>query len=332
MRKFDLFDGHCDTLLRCWDTDSSYFNGGELRENRGDIDLLRVQKCMGNYCQLFAIFGSHDTRPGMSCGEIYEEQYALFCRELEKNRDLIVQCRTAEEAERANRDGKTAAFLAVEGAELLDCDLDKLEEAYRRGVRAVNLTWNCANAISGSSREEPDRGLTEHGRTFVRRMQKLGMLVDVSHLSDPGFWDVAELAEQAGKPFIAGHSNSRRLCAHVRNLTDEQFAEIIKVQGIAGLNMCGEFLGEQPTLDTLVAHVEHWMSLGGENSVAIGGDWDGCSLFPGMADITGVGQLYERLLRLNYPETLIQNIFYNNMMRVVKEVCTTSVQETKTQS
>ncbi len=322
MKHFDLFDGHCDTLLRCWDSASPQYSGGSLWENGGHIDLVRAGKVMGRYCQFFAIFGSRDTRPGMGCREIFQAQYRLFLRELEQNADLMVHCRTAAEGTRANEAGKIAAFLAVEGAELLDCSLDKLEDAWRKGVRAVNLTWNYENALSGSNDESPRKGLTGQGRAFVRRMQELGMLVDVSHLSDPGFWDVAELAGQAGIPFIAGHSNARALCPHKRNLTDEQFTAIIKVQGVAGLNMCGEFLGERPTLDTLIAHVEHWMSLGGAGSVAIGGDWDGCDLFPGLEDITGLERLYERLLRMNYTETMVQAIFYTNMMRVVNDVCT----------
>ena len=319
---FDLFDGHCDTLLRSWDKDSPWYNGGSLRENRGHIDLLRASRATGRYCQFFAVFGSRDTAPGMSCPDIFEAQYALFRRAMEENADLIAPCRTAAEAERAHEAGKIAAFLSVEGAELLDCDLDRLEDAWRRGVRAVNLTWNYENALSGSNAEAPEKGLTGQGRAFVTRMQELGMLVDVSHLSDPGFWDVAELSERAGVPFIASHSDARALCPHKRNLTDEQFTAIIKVQGVAGLNMCGEFLGEHPTLDTLVAHVEHWMALGGEKNVSVGGDWDGCDLFPGMDDITGLELLYERLLRLNYHETVVRAVFYNNLMRVVSDVCT----------
>lgn len=323
MREFDLFDGHADTLLRCWHTESAYFNGGSFRENSGHIDLLRAQKTMGNYCQFFAIFGTWDSKAGVDCRQIFEEQYSIFNREIMRNEDLIVHCRTAADAERANAVGKIAAFLAVEGAELLDCDIKKLEDAYEKGARAINLTWNCANALSGSSRQEPSRGLTEQGRRFVRRMQELGMLVDVSHLSDPGFWDVAELAQQAGKPFIAGHSNSRAVCDHVRNLTDEQFVAIMNCRGVAGLNMCGDFIGGQMTLKNLIGHIEHWMSLGGQDSIAIGGDWDGCDLFPGMNDISGLETLYEQLLRMNYTEKIVHAIFYDNMMRVVREVCTT---------
>ncbi len=322
--RFDLFDGHCDTISRCWrwPEGSPYYNGGSLRKNSGHLDLVRTSGGPGRYCQFFAIFGDRDAA-GHTYREMFDEQYRLFCREMEQNADLIVHCRTAAEAERANAVGKTAAFLTVEGAELLDCSPDRLEEVYRKGVRAVNLTWNYENELSGSNAEGADKGLTEQGRAFVRKMQELGMLVDVSHLSDPGFWDVAELAAQAGKPFIAGHSNSREICPHKRNLTDEQFTAIIRANGVAGLNMCDKFVGDPPTLDGLVAHVEHWMELGGQRSAAVGGDWDGTDLCPGIEDITGLEALYERLLRLNYPEDLVRDIFYNNLMRVVSEVCTT---------
>lgn len=320
---FDLFDGHCDTISRClYGADSPYANGGCLRKNRGHLDLVRTAGGPGRYSQFFALFGDRQKVGPEGCAQLFEKEYRLFCRETAANADLVVHCRTGEEARRANAQGKLAAFLAVEGGELLDCDISRLEDAYRKGVRAVNLTWNYENALSGSNAGGADKGLTARGRAFVEKMQRLGMLVDVSHLSDPGFWDVAELSEKADKPFIAGHSNARALCPHKRNLTDEQFTAIIKARGVAGLNMCADFVGERPGVDSLAAHIEHWMALGGQDSAAIGGDWDGTDLCPGINDVTGLEALYERLLRLNYPEELVKNIFYNNMMRVVSEVCT----------
>lgn len=319
--RIDLFDGHCDTITRCWQKDPPEGNGGSLWKNSGHVDLRRTSSCFGRYCQVFAIFWEKPMAP-LTYGQVFQEEYEVFCREMAQNAGHVVHCRTADEARRANEAGKAAAFLAVEGAELLDCDFNRLEDAWEKGVRMVNLTWNYENALSGSNEESPEKGLTERGRAFVRKMQALGMLVDVSHLSDPGFWDVAELSAKANKPFIAGHSNSRALCFHKRNLTDEQFTAIIGARGVAGLNLYGKFLGEDPTWDTVVAHIEHWMALGGRENISVGGDWDGCSLFPGAEDITGLERLYERLLRLNYRETDVQAIFYNNMMRVVSEVCT----------
>ena len=325
MSTIPLFDAHCDTLSRNVSTKHPFYAGGSLRRNTGHLDLERLHTAFAPSAQFFAVFDSWDDEKSRKVESLYsrfQAQYALFCRAMEESADLAIHCRTAAEAEAANAAGKTAAFLSVEGAELLDCDEDKLEDAWRKGVRMVNLTWNFENVLSGSNAEVPDRGLTGPGCVFVRKMQKLGMIVDVSHLSDPGFWEVAELSEAAGVPFIASHSNARSLCPHKRNLTDEQFAAIIKSRGVAGLNLCDKFLAGRPTLDDAAAHIEHFLALGGEENVAIGGDWDGCDLCPGVEQITDIGLLYERLLRRNYSETLVQAIFYNNLMRVVREVCT----------
>lgn len=304
-----VFDGHCDTVLHCWRT------GESLLENSGAVDLDRGA-VYRRYCQFFAIFTVDGVAPGKSAYDAYEEQYALFCRQMALHSDRVIHCRNGIEAEQAHREGKIAAFLSVEGAHSLDCDLSKLRTACARGVRVVNLTWNNANALSGTCCEEPERGLSEQGRAFVKEMERLGMLVDVSHLSDPGFWDVMELAR---RPVIATHSNARAVCPHARNLTDEQFTAIIKNRGTAGLNLYRDFVGGTEDMDALIAHLEHFLSLGGEKSVALGGDLDGGETIDGMEDITGWQRLYERLLRLNYRETVLEDLFYNNLMRVVSE-------------
>ena len=308
----DLFDGHCDTILRC------YLEGGGLRRQTGHLDLER-RRGKGRWAQFFATFGSPEDMPGRSLWEVFLEEYALFRSEIDANADLVTFCRTGAEAEAAFAAGKTAAFLSAEGAELLDCDLEKLRMAHRMGVRIVNITWNHPNALSGTNAEEPDRGLSEQGRAFVKTMGELGMLVDVSHLSDPGFWDVMEITH---RPVVATHSNSRAVFPHPRNLTDEQFTAIINTNGVAGLNMYAGFLGDDPDFDTVVSHLEHFLALGGENNVSMGGDWDGITSMPrGMNGIQDMEKLYEHLLRRNYSETLLEKVFYSNLMRVVNEVC-----------
>lgn len=307
-----VFDGHCDTISHC------YRSGISLRRNEGHLDLEQIGKYAG-WAQFFAIFASQKWEKD-PLWQVAQGQYAVFCRELELNSDLVTQCRTAEEIKKAWADGKMAALLSIEGAELLDCDLDKLETVHDWGVRAINLTWNHTNALSGTNVEDNDKGLTEKGKAFACKMQELGMLIDVSHLSDPGFWDVIDLAQ---KPIFASHSNSWAICPHSRNLTDEQFTALVKNGGVAGLNMCDEFVGEAPTIDTLVAHVEHWFGLGGEKNVSLGGDWDGISGMPaGIHGIQDLGKLAERLLQLNYGEDRVNGLFYQNLMRVVSEVCT----------
>ena len=308
----DLFDGHCDTILKC------YLEGGGLRRQAGHLDLER-RRGKGRWAQFFATFGSPEDMPGRSLWEVFLEEYALFRSEIDANADLVTFCRTGAEAEAAFAAGKTAAFLSAEGAELLDCDLEKLRMAHRMGVRIVNITWNHPNALSGTNAEEPDRGLSEQGRAFVKTMGELGMLVDVSHLSDPGFWDVMEITH---RPVVATHSNSRAVFPHPRNLTDEQFTAIINTNGVAGLNMYAGFLGDDPDFDTVVSHLEHFLALGGENNVSMGGDWDGITSMPrGMNGIQDMEKLYEHLLRRNYSETLLEKVFYSNLMRVVNEVC-----------
>ena len=194
MQHLPYLDGHCDTLSRCLDT------GESLLKTEGQLDLTRlcVYRPAG---QIFAIF--HDgatTTPEGLFGRA-RRQSELFRREKERHPAEMEQ-----------------SFLSVEGSELLECSGERLEEAAAWGVRAVNLTWNHANAVSGSHRDDPGRGLSETGRAFVRKAESLGILPDVSHLSDAGFRDLARMTRG---PLFASHSNSRAVCGHTRNLTDD---------------------------------------------------------------------------------------------------------------
>lgn len=310
-----LFDAHCDTLSYLLDSPED-----TLLHSGGQWDLERL----GGYApcaQFFAVF-SDSGEQGLSMWERFLQQIGLFDGLMEQYPDRITHCRNSAQAEQAAKQGKVAAFLSAEGGELLDCDPEKLELAYRMGVRAVNLTWNHANALSGCHMDESERGLSDRGRDFVRKMGELGMLVDVSHLSDPGFWDVMECTS---RPVIATHSNARSIFFHTRNLTDEQITAIIKGRGVIGLNLYEAFIGAPPTgVDTAIAHLERMLDLGGEQTVALGGDWDGADpLAGGFRDVSHWSRLYDALLRRNYSKTQIENLFYNNMMRIVREVCDT---------
>lgn len=307
-----FFDGHCDTILHC------YLTGEHLADSSGHWSLDRVKDFTG-VAQFFACFGEPEDMPGRALWDVFREEVALFRREIEASSGKIAFCTTARDLETAWREGKVAAFLSAEGAELLDCDLEKLRIAHDMGVRAVNITWNHPNALSGTNTEEPHRGLSGQGREFVREMNRLGMLIDVSHLSDPGFWDVAETTTA---PIFASHSDSRACHFHTRNLTDEQFTAIIRLHGAVGLNLCPEFLGEPCTLDTVRRHLEHFLELGGEDTVALGGDWDGISRLPeGLRDVTGWAALRRYLETCGYSEVLLDKLFYKNLMRVVRQVC-----------
>lgn len=310
--KIPYFDAHCDTLSRM-----AYLPGAHLERRTGQWDLEKLSRFDGPKAQIFAVF--YDSAlPGAS--RAAERQIAVFCRECERNQDRVVSCVDASQAEQAFADGKLAAFLSVEGAELLDCSLETLRWAQGQGVRIVHPTWNHANALAGSHCDQPERGLSQQGRRFVSEMVSLGMLVDVSHLSEAGFWDVVELVQG---PFLASHSNSQSAFFHTRNLTDRQFTAIMKYRGVVGLNAYARFLGDDPvTTADLRRHLEHFLALGGTENVALGGDWDGCDQLPeGFTGIWNWADFYEELLRCNYPESLLRDLFWNNLMRTVKTVC-----------
>ena len=310
MKPISVFDAHCDTISRCY-----YLHEG-LRCNTGDLSLEKTER-FARYCQFFALWTTKEYTDGDGCTmeEAYHTLLGCFRAQMACNSDKIIQCRTAQDVEQAHRCGKAAAFLTVEGAELLGCDPARLDQAAIDGVTAINLTWNYANALSGSSKEQPERGLSTVGRDFVRKMEDLHILVDVSHLSEAGFWDVAEIAS---RPFIASHSNAKSVWNHTRNLTNEQITAIIGNQGVIGLNFYEGFVGGSRDLDMVRAHLDRILELGGAGNVALGGDWDGCDLIGDLPAIDSLPRLYEHLLLRGYEETVVQNLFYNNLMRVVR--------------
>lgn len=319
--KLPLFDAHCDTISAMLRSRSS------LHSNNLHLDLRRGMD-FRPYAQFFAIFGQINPKGHRDCADrltwnsgraAFEDQYALFISELEKNKDSVSFCKSYSDARQASDEGKAAAFLSIEGGEILDCSIESLEKAYNLGVRAVILTWNFENLLSGSNDKGSDKGLTPLGREFVAKCNQLGVIVDVSHLSEPGFWEVIEISE---KPVIASHSNAKALCENKRNITDRQFAAIAGTGGVAGINLYTDFLGKNPDIYTVVGHIEHFLSLGGGGSVAIGGDLDGCASLPvGIAGIENFSKIAEILLKKNYTEQLVCDIFYNNLMRVVRETC-----------
>jgi len=321
--KFPLFDAHCDTISEALIKHEGFCRN-DLHWDLGRAEAYRP--C----AQFFAIFAlvldspdelepAHQALYWRRGRDAFDAQYGKFAEELDRNQARMTFCRSAADAEAAAAAGKIGAFLSVEGGEILDCSIESLERAYGMGVRAVNLTWNYENALSGSNVQGADRGLTEPGREFVRRCQELGVIVDLSHTSDPGFWDVMEMA---ARPVMASHSNARALWNHTRNLTDDMFRAIIKNGGVAGINLYTDFLDADPDVDTVVRHIEHFLDLGGAKHICMGGDLDGCDTLPrgirGNQDIWKIG---EALLKKNYTEELICDIFYNNLLRVVKSAC-----------
>lgn len=320
------FDGHCDTIWRCMQTEPvadygdteqarrDYFAAcRDLRQNDGHVDLLRGSR-YGRRAQFFALYDDAAALPSGTAWPHLCQMHQWFTRQLAESADLTVLCRTGREVDAAVSSGRAAALLSIEGADLLDCKAENLYTVSGWGVRLLNPVWNNANALSGSCAQDAERGLSDQGRDFLRRMEELNIYADVSHLSDPGFWDLLRLTR---RPVVASHSNSRALCPHRRNLTDDMFRAIRDTGGVVGLNLYLHFVGG-PSMDDLVAHVEHFLSLDGEKTVAIGGDLDGCeALAAGMTGVESVAALYDALARRGCGEDLLADLFWNNWRRLL---------------
>lgn len=309
-----VFDLHCDTALAL--LGDTLDQAGSLRKNRLHVDLERAGTLAG-YCQCFACF----TTPAMekwfqkSPVVVFERELASVMRETGKNADVIGLCYTPEEVEKNLASGKMSAILTIEGPAGFDYDPELLEDLYRVGFRITTLGWNEQNTLCGSN--VTGGGLTEQGREYVRQAQKLGMLVDVSHISDEAFWDIMEISVA---PVIASHSNSRAVFSHSRNLTDEMFLAICKTGGVAGINLFTEFLGENATIQTICDHIIHFLSLDPEGKhIALGGDLDGCDTLPeGFTGVQDYIKLEEALLQRGISREIVENIFWNNAMGVMK--------------
>ena len=209
--------------------------------------------------------------------------------------------------------GKIAAVISIEGCE----QISSLESAYQDGVRVLHPTWNFDNELCGAA-VGSGRGLTEKGRAFVKKAQHMGFALDMSHISERGFWDTLEACE---KPVIAGHSNAKALCNVPRNLTDEQFNALVTVGGGAGINLYPEFLGLGKDINALIAHIEHFLSLGGERSVFLGCDFDGIDSTPtGLDGVQKLDKLYNELLNRNYPEALVRALFWDNLYDIMEKM------------
>lgn len=304
MENISLFDCHCDTALEIMR------NGSSLYENSLHTDLSRGGK-YEKYCQVYAIFAHDDFE------ENYRRSLTYLKGQLELHKDKVSLCRDTKDIAKAAMEGKCAAVISAEGAELLGCNIDRIEGAKAEGISSINITWNYENALSGTNAEGTDKGLTEKGKAFVKKCFETKIAVDVSHISDPGFWDIAEM----GHPFYASHSNSRAVCGHKRNLTDDQFKAIVDCGGIAGMNMYSEFVGENAKISDVIKHIDRFLKLGGEKNIAIGADFDGCDSLPeGIAGVQDMYKIYDELIRLGYGKELADDIFYNNAYRFYEKI------------
>ncbi len=314
-----LIDMHCDTLLGLMRSDDM-----NIKENNLCVDLNKMKQA-DSLVQFFACFiymKMFEGEDRFSKG--YEFALKMIARakqEFAKYPEEILLATSYEKLLQNKKAGKMSAFLTVEEGGVIDGKMENLEELYRQGIRLITLTWNEENCLgfpNNSDQTVMSQGLKPFGIEVVERMNDLGMIVDVSHLSDGGFWDVLKYSK---KPVVASHSNARAMCNHQRNLTDDMIRALAQKGGISGVNFYPAFLAEsgKADIDDLIRHIDYMYHIGGEDFVAMGTDFDG---FDGELDIRHLGEmnyLYDALKKRKYNDSQIEKFWYKNAMRVMKE-------------
>ena len=314
---FPVFDLHCDTLSRLLGRQMDSF--GSLADNDGHISLNRAQKLPG-YAQCFAVFTTDmwkDKSP-VSPVQSFERQIAQFQKALAENPN-IAMAYSAQDVIENSQSGLMSGILTIEGPAGFDFDPELLLDMSLVGFRMTSLGWNEKNPLTGSN--VTGGGLTLLGREYVKQAQKNNMIVDVSHISDEGFWDIMNITE---RPVVASHSNSRAVHNHSRNLTDEMFLALCQTGGVAGINLYSAFLGENANIDTVCNHIFHYLELDPSGKhIALGGDLDGCDALPaGFDGVDDYPKIAKRLLERGLSAEMIRDIYWNNALEVMAKCCT----------
>ena len=314
---FPVFDLHCDTALALLGRGVNEV--GDLKSNTGHVDLDRAAALPG-YAQCFACF----TTPAMeqwykkSPVEIFERELATILSQMEKHPGKIRQAYSAADVRKNAEAGRMSGILTIEGPAGFGFDPALLEDLYAVGFRMTTLGWNENNVLAGS--HVTGGGLTDLGKEYLKEAQRLGLIVDVSHVSDEAFWDMMKITE---KPIIASHSNSRAVCDVSRNLTDDMFRAIMETGGVAGLNLYTDFIGENADLDRACDHILHWLELDPDgNHIALGGDLDGCEALPaGFEGVQSYPALAKQLALRGVDDQLLRKIFWENALGVMETCC-----------
>lgn len=309
-----IIDWHCDTILKLWRSEGKE----ALAENHLSIDLEKL-RAGHSLAQFFAVFIDLKEHPQPFAA--FHAMTDLFQQELTKNSGQISLARSMAELQ-ANRDaGRLSAFLTLEEGGALEGRMENLYQAHERGVRLITLTWNYPNEIGYPNHEwtHQHQGLTGFGRDLVAEMNRLGMIVDVSHLSDQGFYDVAQFSD---RPFVASHSNARTITGHSRNLTDEMIRLLAEKGGITGLNFCHAFLGDDPDtsrIQDMVRHIRHIVKVGGIEAMALGTDFDGIKSQLEIEHMGQIGKLLQALEQSGFTGGEIERICWRNAWRVMED-------------
>lgn len=333
----NIVDMHCDTISELY-RKRKEGSRENLFSNQGHIDIGKL-KAGGSLLQNFALF----VHLGKTEEPLEEALHMadLYYKELEANRESMAPVYSYADIEKNREDGKISALLTVEEGAVCKGDLAYLRILYRLGVRMMTLTWNYPNEIgypaldasndskvtdvmSGRCTMGTKRGLTQAGMEMVSEMERIGMIVDVSHLSDEGFYDVLACTR---KPFVASHSNSREVCASSRNMTDDMIRKLAQRGGVMGLNFYPHFLTRVSETETnpgtiaaITAHAKHIIRVGGIDCLGLGSDFDGIDGHGELPDYSYMPRLVDAFKKEGLTVEEVEKIFYKNVLRVYREI------------
>ena len=300
-----IIDLHCDTIDRCAEMGLG-LNSGELHFNiEKRPQGLRI-------CQAMAIF-VHSKLKGEQAQAHFLKAYEVYRQRKKAHKHQLATLRDLRQISARLDEKPLALFLTVEGGSVLGGDIGWVEKLCQMNVKMITITWNGENELCGGIGSA--KGFTPFGRQAVAKMEELGMAVDVSHMNDESFWQLCEFARQ---PFCASHSNSRAICSHPRNLTDDQFREIARRGGVVGLNYFKKFIaegGQTTTMDDLLRHLHHFLALGGEDTLALGSDFDGADMPAYLSGIEKLPALIDALERSGIGKTVVEKILFGNAAR-----------------
>lgn len=318
-----FIDLHCDTI---GEKVSASEGAVKLRRNNCHIDLEKMIQA-GSLAQMFAIFiPTHDvaehSNVTLSPMDYFEHAYKFYLKELKDNNDIIEPAHNYEDIIKNHGKNKVSGILTIEDGVLIDGNLDIILQLYKKGVRLITLTWNYENSLGYPNSRDAEimsKGLKPFGIEAVQYMNELGIIVDVSHLSDGGFYDVVKYSRL---PFAASHSCARSLTNHPRNLTDEMLKLIGDTGSVCGINFASQFLSnESPKytkIDDIVRHALHIKDVAGIEAIALGSDFDGISSKLEFNDYSGMVEIAEALSK-HFSESEVDKICYKNALRLIKD-------------
>lgn len=324
--KIMIFDAHADIWTHV-----------TQQREKGKEDIIRnyhLEKMKkGNICGgIFVVWVDppYDVSPKERTMQIIKN----MSLEINNSKDIIHIVKDSKDFDKAVKEKKLAVVIGFEGLKAIEDDIELIDTLYMLGVRHAMLTWNEKNELAGGAAHEGEGGLTDKGKNIIKRMEALGMIIDVSHTNEQTFWDIAAITE---KPIIASHSNCRSLCDVPRNLSDEALKEIKRHNGVVGINSYKEFIDKdhsRQTMQRIGDHIDHMVEIMGIDNVGFGFDFgdylsnETLSHYvkttgygvEGLEDVTETENIINELVRRGYSEEAIEKISYKNFYRVIAEI------------